>query len=159
MAGTINPQDACEHIISTLSSDLAAKLSDLETEYGDGISLPTPGHYWRGPQTHYPGHCNVVVVPAETEPDNSPDQLQGHRLLVEIVVAGQQSSDTYSATELITIRLWRMVRALQEVLNKSTLSGNVDKCFVARAEATEFGQEGKRFEQRAEVELLVHTST
>lgn len=159
MAGTINPQDACENVISALSSNLATKLSDLETEYGDGITLPTPDKYWRGPQTHYPGNCNVVVVPAETEPDNSPDQLQGHRLLLEIIIAGQQSSDTYSATELITIRLWRMARAIQEVINKSTLSDNVDKCFVIRAEATEFGQEGKRFEQRAEIELLIHTST
>jgi len=158
MAGTINPQDAAENVIAVLTAGMAAQLSAIDTEYGDGITLPTVDNYWRSPQTQYPAALNIVVVPAETEPDNSPDQLQTHQLVLEMILTEGSSNASYSTTELVTIKLWRIVRAIQELLNKTTLSGSVNQCFVVSAQATELGQDGRRFEQRAEIELLIQIS-
>ena len=59
---------------------------------------------------------------------------------------------------MITIRLWRTCRAVQELVNKSTLSGAVDQSFVNQIDASELGVDGTQFEQRAELQLQVFTS-
>ena len=64
MAGTINPQDSAEAVITALTAGMATQLDAIDTEYGDGITLPDVDKYWRGPQVRYPGHLNMVVVPA-----------------------------------------------------------------------------------------------
>jgi hypothetical protein len=75
-----------------------------------------------------------------------------------VIVTGSQSSATYSGTEMITIRLWRTCRAVQELVNKKTLSDAVDQCYVERIDASEIGADGTQFEQRAEIQLQVYTS-
>ena len=113
MAGTINPQDAANSIITVLNSGMTAKLAALDTSYDDGITLDGVDNYWRAPQEQYPGKVNVVVVPTSTEAVNSPDQREINYLSIEVIVTGSQSSATYSGTEMITIRLWRTCRAVQ----------------------------------------------
>lgn len=160
MAGTINPQDAAENVISLLSPNLGTKFDALDTSYGDGITLPDVDNYWRAPQAQYPAGLNLVVVGSETNPTNSPDQTQQHTLLIEVVLTEGGSSTSYTATELLHIKLWRIVRGIQEVLNKTTLSDNVDKIYLTSAEATEIDSvPGNRFMQRAELEFIVFTST
>ena len=158
MAGSINPQDAANSIITVLNSGMTAKLAALNTSYGDGITLDTVTAYWRAPQEQYPGKVNVVVVPTSTEAINSPDQREINYISIEIIVTGSQSSSTYSGTEMITIRLWRTCRAVQELLNKTTLSDAVDQCYIERIDASEIGADGTQFEQRAEMQFLVYTS-
>ena len=158
MAGTINPQDAANSIITVLNSGMTAKLAALDTSYDDGITLDGVDNYWRAPQEQYPGKVNVVVVPTSTEAVNSPDQREINFLSIEVIVTGSQSSATYSGTEMITIRLWRTCRAVQELLNKTTLSDAVDQCYVERIDASEIGADGTQFEQRAEIQLQVYTS-
>ena len=158
MAGTINPQDAANSIITVLNSGMTAKLAALDTSYDDGITLDGVDNYWRAPQEQYPGKVNVVVVPPSTEAVNSPDQREINFLSIEVIVTGSQSSATYSGTEMITIRLWRTCRAVQELVNKTTLSDAVDQCYVERIDASEIGADGTQFEQRAEIQLQVYTS-
>ena len=158
MAGTINPQDAANSIITVLNSGMTAKLAALDTSYDDGITLDGVDNYWRAPQEQYPGKGNVVVVPTSTEAVNSPDQREINFLSIEVIVTGSQSSATYSGTEMITIRLWRTCRAVQELVNKTTLSDAVDQCYVERIDASEIGADGTQFEQRAEIQLQVYTS-
>jgi|TARA_R100001086_G_C11800837_1_gene248797 hypothetical protein len=158
MAGTINPQDAANSIITVLNSGMTAKLAALDTSYDDGITLDGVDKYWRAPQEQYPGKVNVVVVPTSTEAVNSPDQREINYLSIEVIVTGSQSSATYSGTEMITIRLWRTCRAVQELVNKTTLSDAVDQCYVERIDASEIGADGTQFEQRAEIQLQVYTS-
>ena len=158
MAGTINPQDAANSIITVLNSGMTAKLAALDTSYDDGITLDGVDNYWRAPQEQYPGKVNVVVVPTSTEAVNSPDQREINFLSIEVIVTGSQSSATYSGTEMITIRLWRTCRAVQELVNKTTLSDAVDQCYVERIDASEIGADGTQFEQRAEIQLQVFTS-
>ena len=158
MAGTINPQDAANSIITVLNSGMTAKLAALDTSYDDGITLDGVDNYWRAPQEQYPGKVNVVVVPTSTEAVNSPDQREINFLSIEVIVTGSQSSATYSGTEMITIRLWRTCRAVQELVNKKTLSDAVDQCYVERIDASEIGADGTQFEQRAEIQLQVYTS-
>ena len=158
MAGTINPQDAANSIITVLNSGMTAKLAALDTSYDDGITLDGVDNYWRAPQEQYPGKVNVVVVPTSTEAVNSPDQREINFLSIEVIVTGSQSSATYSGTEMITISLWRTCRAVQELVNKTTLSDAVDQCYVERIDASEIGADGTQFEQRAEIQLQVYTS-
>ena len=158
MAGTINPQEAANSIITVLNSGMTAKLAALDTSYDDGITLDGVDNYWRAPQEQYPGKVNVVVVPTSTEAVNSPDQREINYLSIEVIVTGSQSSATYSGTEMITIRLWRTCRAVQELVNKKTLSDAVDQCYVERIDASEIGADGTQFEQRAEIQLQVYTS-
>ena len=158
MAGTINPQDAANSIITVLTSGMTAQLAALDTSYDDGITLDGVDSYWRAPQEQYPGKVNVVVVPTSTEAVNSPDQREISYLSIEVIVTGSQSSATYSGTEMITLRLWRTCRAVQELVNKKTLSDAVDQCYVERIDASEIGADGTQFEQRAEIQLQVYTS-
>ena len=159
MAGTINPQDSAEAVITALTAGMATQLDAIDTEYGDGITLPDVDKYWRGPQVRYPGHLNVVVVPAASEPDNSPDQVQAHEILVQVVLSEGASSTSYTTTELLTIKLWRIVRAVQELLNKSRLSDSVDMCYMQSADATEIDPaQGNAFMQSAELSFLIQTS-
>ena len=158
MAGSINPQDGANSLITVLSAGMTAKLAALDTEYDDGITLDTVDAYWRAPQEQYPGKVNVVVVPTSTEVINSGDQRQIASISIEVIVTGSQSSSTYSGTEMITIRLWRTCRAVQELVNKSTLSGAVDQSFVNQIDASDLGVDGTQFEQRAELQLQVFTS-
>ena len=158
MAGTINPQDAANSIITVLSAGMTAQLAALDTSYDDGITLDGVDNYWRAPQEQYPGKVNVVVVPTSTEAVNSPDQREINYLSIEVIVTGSQSSATYSGTEMMTIRLWRTCRAVQELVNKKTLSDAVDQCYVERIDASEIGADGTQFEQRAEIQLQVYTS-
>ena len=158
MAGSINPQDAANSIITVLNSGMTAKLAALDTSYDDGITLDGVDNYWRAPQEQYPGKVNVVVVPTSTEAVNSPDQREINFLSIEVIVTGSQSSATYSGTEMTTIRLWRTCRAVQELVNKTTLSDAVDQCYVERIDASEIGADGTQFEQRAEIQLQVYTS-
>ena len=158
MAGTINPQDSANAIITVLNSDMSAKLNALDSEYDDGIILDDVDNFWRAPQEVYPSKVNIVVAPTSSEVVNSPEQRQLHSITVEVIVTGNQSSSTYSGTELITIRLWRTCRAVQECINKSTLSNNVDQCYVNTLDASEIGTDGSRFEQRAEIQMTIYTS-
>lgn len=158
MAGTINPQDAANSLITTLQSGMTAKLAALDSAYADGITLDDVDYYWRSPQEQYPAKVNVIVVPTSSEAVNSPDQRQLHYISIEVIVTTSQSSATYSGTEMITIRLWRTCRAIQELINKSTLSDAVDQVYLERIDASEIGADGTRFEQRAEIQLLVYTS-
>ena len=66
MAGTINPQDAANSIITVLTSGMTAKLAALDTSYDDGITLDGVDNYWRAPQEQYHGKVNVVDVPTST---------------------------------------------------------------------------------------------
>ena len=158
MAGTINPQDSANAIITVLNSDMSAKLNALDSEYDDGIILDDVDNFWRAPQEVYPSKVNIVVAPTSSEVVNSPEQRQLHSITVEVIVTGNQSSSTYSGTELITIRLWRTFRAVQECINKSTLSSKVDQSYVNNLDASEIGTDGSRFEQRAEIQMTIHTS-
>jgi len=158
MAGTINPQDAANSLITTLQAGMTAKLAALDSAYADGITLDDVDYYWRSPQEQYPAKVNVIVVPTSSEAVNSPDQRQLHYISIEVIVTTSQSSATYSGTEMITIRLWRTCRAIQELINKSTLSDAVDQVYLERIDASEIGADGTRFEQRAEIQLLVYTS-
>ena len=158
MAGTINPQDACNNIITVLTAGMSAKLAALNTSYDDGITLAAVSAYWRAPQELYPKDVNIVVVALGTEAINSPEQRQQHDLLVEVIVAGNQSSTAYSGAEMVTIRLWRTVRAVQELLNKTTLSDSVDQAYVERVDVSDVGVDGGRFEQRAAISIEVFTS-
>ena len=158
MAGTINPQDACNNIITVLTAGMSAKLAALNTSYDDGITLAAVSAYWRAPQEFYPKDVNIVVVALGTEAINSPEQRQQHDLMVEVIVAGNQSSTAYSGAEMVTIRLWRTVRAVQELLNKTTLSDSVDQAYVERVDVSDVGVDGGRFEQRAAISIEVFTS-
>ena len=158
MAGTINPQDACNNIITVLTAGMSAKLAALNTSYDDGITLAAVSAYWRAPQELYPKDVNIVVVALGTEAINSPEQRQQHDLMVEVIVAGNQSSTAYSGAEMVTIRLWRTVRAVQELLNKTTLSASVDQAYVERVDVSDVGVDGGRFEQRAAISIEVFTS-
>ena len=137
---------------------MTAKLAALDSAYADGITLDDVDYYWRSPQEQYPAKVNVIVVPTSSEAVNSPDQRQLHYISIEVIVTTSQSSATYSGTEMITIRLWRTCRAIQELINKSTLSDAVDQVYLERIDASEIGADGTRFEQRAEMQLLVYTS-
>ena len=158
MAGTINPQDACNNIITVLTAGMSAKLAALNTSYDDGITLAAVSAYWRAPQELYPKDVNIVVVALGTEAINSPEQRQQHDLMVEVIVAGNQSSTAYSGAEMVTIRLWRTVRAVQELLNTTTLSDSVDQAYVERVDVSDVGVDGGRFEQRAAISIEVFTS-
>lgn len=158
MAGSINPQDACNNIITVLTAGMTAKLAALTTEYDDGITLAAVSAYWRAPQELYPKDVNIVVVALGTNAINSPEQRQQHDVMVEVIVAGNQSSSTYAGAEMVTIRLWRTVRAVQELLNKTTLSDNVDQVYIERVDASDVGVDGGRFEQRAALSIEVFTS-
>ena len=158
MAGTINPQDACNNIITVLTAGMSAKLAALNTSYDDGITLAAVSAYWRAPQELYPKDVNIVVVALGAEALNSPEQRQQHDLMVEVIVAGNQSSTAYSGAEMVTIRLWRTVRAVQELLNKTTLSDSVDQAYVERVDVSDVGVDGGRFEQRAAISIEVFTS-
>ena len=158
MAGSINPQDAANSIITVLTAGVPAQLAALDTAYDDGITLDGVDKYWRSPQEQYPGNVNVVVVPTSTETVNSPDQREINYISIEVIVTGSQSSATYTGTEMITIRLWRTCRAVQELVNKKTLSDAGDQCYVERIDASEIGTDGTQFEQRAEIQLQVFTS-
>lgn len=158
MAGTINPQDACNNIVTVLTAGMSAKLAALNTSYDDGITLAAVSAYWRAPQELYPKDVNIVVVALGTEAINSPEQRQQHDLMVEVIVAGNQSSTAYSGAEMVTIRLWRTVRAVQELLNKTTLSDSVDQAYVERVDVSDVGVDGGRFEQRAAISIEVFTS-
>ena len=158
MAGTINPQDACNNIITVLTAGMSAKLAALNTSYDDGITLAAVSEYWRAPQELYPKDVNIVVVALGTAALNSPAQRQQHDLMVEVIVAGNQSSTAYSGAEMVTIRLWRTVRAVQELLNKTTLSDSVDQAYVERVDVSDVGVDGGRFEQRAAISIEVFTS-
>jgi hypothetical protein len=127
---------------------MTAKLAALDTSYGDGITLDDVDYYWRSPQEQYPAKVNVIVVPTSSEAVNSPDQRQLHYISIEVIVTTSQSSATYSGTEMITIRLWRTCRAIQELI----------QVYLERIDASEIGADGTRFEQRAEMQLLVYTS-
>ena len=158
MAGTINPQDACNNIITVLTAGMSAKLAALNTSYDDGITLAAVSAYWRAPQELYPKDVNIVVVALGTEAINSPEQRQQHDVTGEVIVAGNQSSPAYSGAEMVTIRLWRTVRAVQELLNKTTLSDSVDQAYVERVDVSDVGGDGGRFEQRAAISIEVFTS-
>ena len=158
MAGTINPQDACNNIVTVLTAGMSAKLAALNTSYDDGITLAAVSAYWRAPQELYPKDVNIVVVALGTEAINSPEQRQQHDLMVEVIVAGNQSSTAYSGAEMVTIRLWRTVRAVQELLNTTTLSDSVDQAYVERVDVSDVGVDGGRFEQRAAISIEVFTS-
>ena len=158
MAGTINPQDSANSIITVLTSGMSAKLNALDSEYDDGIVLDDVDKFWRSPQENYPNKVNIVVVATSSEVVNSPEQRQLQSISAEVILTGNQSSSTYSGSEMITIRLWRTCRAVQELINKTTLSNAVDQCYVQTIDASEIGTDGTRFEQRAEIQILTYTS-
>jgi len=158
VAGLRDPQASCNSIISVLNSGMAAKLNALDSSYDDGIVLDDVDSFWRAPQENYPNSVNIVVVPTSTEVVNSPEQREVQSISIEVIVTGSQSSSTYAGTEMITIRLWRTCRAVQELINKTTLSDAVDQCYVESIDASEIGTDGRRFEQRAEISTEVYTS-
>ena len=94
MAGTINPQDAANSLITTLQAGMTAKLAALDSAYADGITLDDVDYYWRSPQEQYPAKVNVIVVPTSSEAVNSPDQRQLHYISIEVIVTTSQSSAT-----------------------------------------------------------------
>lgn len=150
----INAQDAADAVIDKLNSELDAKLAELDTEYNDGITCGTVDKYWRSPQVRYADSLNVVVVAEKSEPINTGDQIQQHSLVVFVIVAGRQSTASgYAATEVLTMRLWRIVRGVQEVINKTDLDGAVAACFVQNIEASGIDATGSGFEQQAMLEI------
>lgn len=150
----INAQDAAEAVIDKLGSELDAKLAALDTEYNDGITCGTVDKYWRSPQQRYPDSLNVVVVAETSEPINSGDQIQQHNLVAEVIIAGRQSTTSgFAATEVLTMRLWRICRGIQEVINKTDLDGAVAACFVKDIQASQIDVVGSGFEQQAMLEI------
>ena len=127
MAGTINPEDAVNGIVSVLGASLPAKLDTLDTAYTDAVVLEDIAAYLRAPQERYEVYpCAVIVARGSTRPDEFRNEsIWWISLEMQVYIVGNESLAAYQGVtlipqELVTIRLQRTLRGIQEVLEANT---------------------------------------
>jgi len=150
MAGTINPEDAINGVISVLGASLPAKLDTLDTAYTDAVVLDDIAAYYRAPQERYEAYpCAIFVARRSYRPDEFRNEniwwieIEGQVYIVgNETLAGYQSV-TLLPQELVTVRLQRTMRGIQEVLEANShlpISGThyADHTLVDSVEYSDF---------------------
>ena len=121
MASSFDPGLAAEAVISLLSSNLAAKLDTLDTEYGD-ITLRDIAAFYRampGTPNVYPCISVYASGRQETEGQYATFNLRGHLLECRIWEVAMDATSTLLPVEVLQKRLERTVRACEEVLHEN----------------------------------------
>lgn len=166
MAGSINPEGAINAIRSILIADLPAKLNTLDAEYNDGIVLDDPVDYWRAPIERYDNYpACVIVARGSNRPDEyRNDTIQFHELEIQVLLAGNEATAALLPYELLTVRLQRTIRAIQEVLEAKThltvsANDNADHLLVTQIDYSDFFPVESRMRRDARMIVLVLIST
>mgnify|MGYP001596051600 CR=1 FL=1 len=169
MAGTINPEDAVNGVISVLGASLPAQLDALDTAYTDSVVLADVAAYLRAPQEEYPDMpCAVVVARSAQRPEEFRNEnIWWVELEIQVYLVGHETLASYQGVtltpqELVAIRLSRTMRAVEEVLEANThlpISGvhYADHVLVASVEYSNFAphENGMMRGARMLVQVLV----
>ena len=163
MAGTINPEDAINGIISVLGADLPAKLNTLDTEYTDSIVLDDVAKFYRAPLERYDVYpCAVVVCRRVARPESLANESIWYlQIEIQVMVVGNATLAAYQSVtllpqELVAIRLSRTCRGIEEVLNSNphipiSATHYAEHIRVENVEYSDFTQEGGGFLRAAQI--------
>jgi len=123
MAGTINPEDAVNGVISVLGASLPAKLDSLDAIYTDAVVLEDIAYYFRAPQVQYVTMpCAVVVARSAQRPEEfGNENIWWIELEIQVYLVGNETLAAYQGVtltpqEMVAIRLSRTMRGVEEVL-------------------------------------------
>lgn len=183
MAGSQNPENAINAIISLMNSSLATEMAVIDALwYGnDTISLETPAEYLRGPKRAYPDYPVIIV---EADDSNIPNRYRGenvqavqfgyniqfHSLQVGVIIRSREQvtyqSTTLQPSEVVNIRMARTMHAIQNLLEKNdkllvSSTQNCDKMHVERIRypfVAGVPNQSDLFEKQGTMDLLVMIS-
>jgi len=168
MAGDINPEGAIDAIKTILTSDMAAKITALDTEYSasGNEALDAIDKIWIAPQMRYQEVPAVVIVALSSRrrEDLGSEDIYQHDIALELILRSSSKTSTLKSAELLTIKLQRTLRAITEVLEakrKLTVSA-VEKCDHLRfrdTELSELVEDDNIFEKRGQMTFEVFVST
>lgn len=97
---------------SNLSTNMAAKITALNAEYADTITLANVAAWYIAEQSAVPEYPSVFILGDRTKPtfQNLTNLDASHEITLTVMVTDQD-------TQVLKKRLYRYVRALVEVLN------------------------------------------
>lgn len=169
MAGTVNADDACQAIKDIIEADSGAILDAIDTAYSatGAEVLDDIAKVWLAPQERHQQLPALTVVAAETEWDQEAGEKEGiyqHRIVLELVLRGNNRTTDYAPEELLTVKIQRTVRGLVETLEakrRLTVSGTNHADYLAFESVaySELDASGAQIEKRAEMSFLVLVST
>ena len=129
MSGKRDTVWVADTLVTQLKSDLAAKFTELQASYDDGVelkSIPT-ANYFVSERRKVPGYPFIAVIPEEADamPDTGQARYNMEYHTLTIAIARTANADE----DVLKRQVSRTVRAVEEViLEHVTLSGSVDEC-------------------------------
>lgn len=163
MAGTINPEDAVNGIISVLKAALPAKLDTLDAAYTDAVVLDDIVSFYRAPLERYDVYPCVVVVcrRASRPPEWSNENIWYLQIEIQVMLVGNATLASYQSVtllpqELVAIRLSRTCRGIEEVLEANphvpiSSTHYAEHVRVVSTEYSDFSAEGGTFLRAAQI--------
>lgn len=165
MAGSRSPEEVINAIVTLLTANLATKLSAIDTEMSDSITLTDIQAYYRAPLERYDKYpaCVVDCFGSLSPDEFRRDQVHIHTVNIMVVLIGNQAVDGLLPQEVLTKRLFRTIRGIEEVIAdypRLTVS-SVDKCdqiVVTERSYDDTVTDGRAFRRDGMVETLVMCS-
>lgn len=131
MAGKRDAAWVADILVAQLKADLPAKLTSLETEYGDSVQLEDipAANYVISERQQIPGFPLIAVVPDTTDmvpfTGETYYNIEYHTITIAVVRTANEGEDT------LTRQTLRTVRAVEEVfLDDRTCGASVDDVLV-----------------------------
>jgi len=132
MAGTRSPEDVVNALVTLLTANLATKLTAIDTEMSDSITLVDIASYYKAPLERYDKYpacvvdCFDSIVPDELRTD----LVHIHSVNIMVILVGNEAVDSLLPQEVMGKRLYRTIRGMEEVIAdfpRLTVS-SVDQC-------------------------------
>jgi len=163
MAGKRDIAWVADTIISTIKSDLPAKLNELDAEYNDGIVLEDiPEQFmFVSEKLNPPGYPLLVVIAEGTDLNPFDGQsrygIEHHDVTIAIALISRGEDEEY-----LKRRAMRTIRGIEEVfLENRTMNGNVnDVICISKEYSPLVGHDASTFFlQEGQLQIRVETMT
>ena len=166
MAGTISPEDSIAALKTTISDNLAAQITALDTRYGD-FTLPSSMVYHLAPVARHNSTPALVIVPIRTAKrhTDTSEEIYHHTLGAELIYRANVKSGSDNNRERVTRVLMRLAEGIEQIVIDDqwlTISSvrKVDLCLLEEVNYSEhFTPDDNVLEQRAEMTFHVAVST
>lgn len=165
MAGTRSPEDAINAIVTLLTANLSAKLTAIDTEMDDSITLVDIAAYYKAPLERYDKFpaCIVDCFDSVVSDELRSDLVHLHSVNIMVILVGNEAVDSLLPQEILGKRLYRTVRGIEEVLSdfpRLTVS-SVDQCdqlIVTAKDYSDTATDGNAFRRDGLIEAQVMCS-
>ena len=117
----VNPRRCADAIQAVLSSNLVAKFDEIDTDYGDGITLRNIANYYKSRLGQYDAYPCLAIFPSGQQGNPSGGSggfsMRDPRIEMVIYELSNEATSTLLPPELMEIRLERMAEGVEHLLD------------------------------------------